>query len=237
MLSRRQIGIGIGCILLLLFISWMAGFLDFLFNDPSPSPTPLPTSGPTPGVAPTPTSGVEPSPTPGVAPTPTSGPTPGVAPAPTSGPTPTPSPGVAPSPTSGPTPTPTSGPTPTPSPVWIDQWDDAGARAAATTGRPRPPCIGTKKTPNCAQDGTDPDSCNGYTTYGAPSGQGYQCVWVPNKPGITDKGSCDSFREGSKVMGYWVRNARSYMVRDRECTLTGRDAQDAALADVFGEPV
>lgn len=80
----------------------------------------------------------------------------------------------------------------------------------------------------------DPGSCNGYTTHSAPPGQGYQCVWVPNKPGLTPNPSCDSFREGSLTdSGQWVRR----VVKDRLCTLTGRDAQDAVTGAAFGASV
>jgi hypothetical protein len=86
----------------------------------------------------------------------------------------------------------------------------------------------------------DPESCNGYTTYGAPSGQGYQCVWVSAEEKLKDairpslqNDSCEQYREGSVVMGTWIRNVHSRLIRDRECTITGQDARDAALEAAF----
>ena len=146
--------------------------------------------------------------------------------------------------TSGATP-PAPGVAPTPSPVWTDEWDDAGARLAAAVGGPRPPCIGPRKTSELGCGGApgvppDPESCNGYTTYGAPSGQGYQCVWVSAEEKLKDairpslqNDSCEQYREGSVVMGTWIRNVHSRLIRDRECTITGQDARDAALEAAF----
>ena len=51
-------------------------------------------------------------------------------------------------------------------------------------------CSGQRRIPNCGVRRGE-GSCNGYTTSGAPQGQGYQCVWSP-------RGSCDSWISGKK---------------------------------------
>lgn len=61
-----------------------------------------------------------------------------------------------------------------------------------------PPCPPPLISGNCGTQKSI-DTCNGYTTSGAPSGQGYRCIWVTQKPGITTTHSCDSYIRGQET--------------------------------------
>ena len=90
-------------------------------------------------------------------------------------------------------------PVPTAEEVAAEAVAEAAAEVAAEAATVvPPPCPPPLISGNCGTQKSI-DTCNGYTTSGAPSGQGYRCIWVTQKPGITTTPSCDSYIRGQET--------------------------------------